>query len=50
MRQAVVVLSFLSVAAVCCLATVAAVDRFGVSAGLAVALLLSAWAAGGGES
>ena len=47
MRQAVVVLSFLSVAVACCLAVVVVVDRFGVSAGLAVALLLSAWAAGG---
>lgn len=49
MRQAVAVLSFLSVAAVCAVAVVAAVDRFGVSAGLALALLLSAWAAGGGS-
>lgn len=47
MRRAVVVLSFLSIAAVCSLAVVAAVDRFGVSAGMALALLLSAWAAGG---
>lgn len=47
MRQAVAVLSFLSVAAVCAVAVVAIVERFGVSAGLVAALLLSAWAAGG---